>query len=75
MGIKDFIFRQMLKSKLKELPESQQEVIMALVEKNPELFKEIGEAIKRKTKAGMSENAATMQVMREYQGRIQKLMK
>ena len=70
MGIKDFIFRQMLKSKLKELPESQQEVIMALVEKNPELFKEIGEAIKRKTKAGMSENAATMQVMREYQGRI-----
>ncbi len=75
MGIKDFIFRQMLKSKLKGLPESQQEVIMALVEKNPELFKEIGEAIKRKTKAGMSENAATMQVMREYQGRIQKLMK
>ena len=75
MGIKNFVFRQMLKSKLKGLPESQQEMIMVLVEKNPELFKEIGNAIKKKTKTGMSEEAATMQVMREHQGELQKLMK
>jgi len=50
-------------------------VVASLVEKNPELFKEIGNAIKKKTKTGMSEEAATMQVMREHQGELQKLMK
>ena len=75
MGIKNFILKQTLKAKMKGMPEEQQQIILNLVEKHPEFFKKIGEEVKRKTKAGMSEEAATMQVMREHQGELQKLMR
>jgi len=74
MGIKNFILKQTMKAKMKGLPEEQQQMILAVVEKHPEFFEKIGEEIKRKKKAGMSEEAATMQVMRQYQGELQKLI-
>jgi len=74
MGIKNFFMRQMLKRKLKGMPESQQEMIMAAVEKNPEFFKKIGDEVKRLTKQGQSEMSATMMVMRKYQGELRKIM-
>lgn len=73
MGIKNFIFKQTLKAKMKGMPEEQQQVILGVIEKNPEFFEKIGEEVKRKKKAGMSEEAATMQVMREHQGELQRL--
>ena len=45
MGVQDFFIRQLMKSKLKDVPEAQREQIMTLVTKNPELFKKIVEAI------------------------------
>ena len=75
MGIKNFILKQTLKAKMKGLPEEQQQVILGVIEKNPEFFEKMGEEIKRKKKAGMSEEAATMQVMREHQGELQSLIK
>jgi hypothetical protein len=38
---KNFLMKSLLKSKLKGLPESQQELLISLIEKNPELFKKI----------------------------------
>lgn len=58
---------------MKGMPEEQQQVILGVIEKNPEFFEKIGEEVKRKKKAGMSEEAATMQVMREHQGELQRL--
>ena len=75
MGIKDFFMKQMLKSKLKGLPPAQQEVIMGLVEKNPEFFKKIGGEIEKRKKSGKGEMQATMEVMRENQGELQKMMR
>ncbi len=66
--------KKYLKAKMKGVPEEQQEMIIKLVEKNPELFEKIGKEVKQKTKEGKSEMAATMEVMRKYQGEIQKLM-
>lgn len=74
MGIKDFFLRQALKLKMKNVPEAEREKILALMEKDPDLFKRIGDEVQRKVKSGQSEMAATMVVMREHQAELQKLM-
>ena len=76
MGMfKNFFLRQALKMKMRDLPEGEREKALSLVEKNPEFFNKIGEEVKRRMKAGESEMAATMVVMRQHQSELQKLMK
>ena len=74
MGIKSFFTRQLLKSKMKGVPEAQQEKLIGAMERNPEFFKMIGEEIEAKKKAGKSEMEASMEVMRKHQSEFQKLM-
>jgi hypothetical protein len=74
MGIKDFFMKQMLKAKLKNMPEAQQKVVMEMVEKNPDFFKKIGEEVEKRKKSGQSEVEATMAVMREHQSELQRIM-
>jgi len=66
---------KLIKSQLKNLPPEQQQLITALLEKNPKLFKQIGQEIKAKKKAGMDEQMASMQVMMAHKSEIQKIMK
>ena len=75
MGIKDFFLKQALKHKLKDVPEAQRDMLMGAMEKNPEFFQKIGEEVKKLTKAGQSEMAATMIVMRKHQAELQKIMR
>jgi len=74
MGIKDFLLKQVLKSKLKGMPEAQQEQVLQMVEKNPDFFKKIGDEIEKRKKSGETEMEAAMHVMREYQSEFQKIM-
>ncbi len=75
MGIKDFFLKQALKHKLKDVPEAQRDMLMGAMESHPEFFKKIGEEVKALTKAGQSETAATMIVMRKHQAELQKIMR
>lgn len=75
MGIKDFFLKQALKYKMKDVPEAQRDMLMGVMEKHPEFFKKIGEEVKKLTKTGQSEMAATMTVMRKYQAEFQKIMR
>lgn len=74
MGVKDFLVRKLVESKLKHLPAEQREMIITLVTKNPEFFKKIQAQIETKKKRGINEEAAMMQVMRENEAQIKKLM-
>lgn len=74
MGIKNFLTKKLIGSKLKHLPKDQQEMILALVSENPEFFKELQKKVEAKKKQGQDEQLATMQVMRENQAELQKLM-
>jgi hypothetical protein len=74
MGIKNFLMKKLIGSKLKHLPQDQQDMILALVSENPEFFKEIQGQVEVKKKQGQNEQMAMMQVMRENQAKIQKLM-
>lgn len=73
--IKEFLLKQVMKRQLKGLPEAEIDRIILLVEKNPDLFKKIGDEIKAKVKAGRSEQAASMEVMRAHQGELQKVLR
>lgn len=73
--IKEFLMKQVIKRQLKGVPEAEVNRIIALVEKNPELFKKIGDEIQAKVKAGRSQMAASMEVMRAHQAELQKILK
>lgn len=76
MGVKDYFLKKVIESKLKDVPEAQREQILALVTKNPELFKKIGEEIDRRVKGGGEpQMKATMTVMKKYQKEISELTK
>jgi hypothetical protein len=75
MGVKDYLIKKVVESKLKDVPEAQREQILTLVTKNPELFKKIGEEIDRRVKGGGEpQMKATMEVMKKYKEEISKLM-
>ena len=76
MAIQDFLLRQVMRAKMKDVPKEQQEQIMTLVQKNPELFKKIGEEIDRRVKkGGENQMKATMEVMKKYRAELQDLMR
>ena len=61
--------------KAKGATPEQIELATKMIERDPELFKRISKEIEQKKKEGRSEMAASMEVMRKYQGEIQKLMR
>ena len=74
MSVQSFLLNQYAKWKLKDIPEAQREQMTALVSKNPELFKKIGEEIERRKKGGESEVKAAMEVMKKYRVELSTLM-
>ena len=72
--IQRFLMKRMLKSQLKGIPEDQQEKILALVEKNPDLFQKIAKEVQQKQKEGKDQMSATMVVMQKYQKDLQEAM-
>lgn len=74
MSLQSFLFKKYADWKLKDLPEGQREQMTALVSKNPELFKKIGEEIERRKKGGETETKAAIEVMRKYRAELAALM-
>ena len=64
----------MLKSQMKGVSEEQQEQIIGMFEKDPELFKKIAEEIQVEMKNGKDQMTASMAVMRKYQDQLKGLM-
>lgn len=73
---KNFLVKKMLKSQLKKtgLPEAEQDRIVELVIKNPELFQKIGNEIQEKVRGGMNQTTATMRVMEKYKDQLKDVL-
>ncbi len=73
---KKFVLKKLLGSKLKDagVSDDQLDMILGVVEKNPDFFKKIQNEVEAKKKQGISEQAAMMTVMREHQAELQKIM-
>ncbi len=74
MSIQGFLLNQYAKWKLKDVPEAQREQMTALITKDPQLFKKIGEEIERRKKGGEGETKAAMEVMKKYRTELSALM-
>ncbi|MFA6325437.1 MAG: hypothetical protein WCX46_04395 [Candidatus Paceibacterota bacterium] len=68
---KNFLLKKMLRTQ--GIPEAQIDMVLNMMEKNPELFKTIAKEIQEKTKSGMDQNTASMEVMKKYENELKKL--
>ncbi len=73
--LKKFLMKQMMKKQLANVPEAEQERILNVVEKNPDLFLKIGQEIQEKMKGGKDQMAAAMEVMQKYKDELTSVMK
>ena len=69
---KNFLLKKMLRSQ--GIPEAQIDMVINMMEKNPELFKKIAEEIKTKIDGGMDQQTASMQIMKKYESELKKLV-
>jgi len=74
MSVQSFLLNQYAKWKLKDVPAAQREQMTALVTKDPQLFKKIGEEIERRKKGGEGETKAALEVMKKYRTELSALM-
>ena len=68
---KNFLLKKMLRTQ--GVPEAQIDMFLNMMEKNPELFKNIAVEIQEKTKNGMDQTNASMEVMKKYEAELKKL--
>lgn len=66
--------RKLLESKMKDVPAEQRELIMTVLEKNPEFFQKIAEEIKALQDSGKDSQAAMMEVMGRHQAELARIM-
>lgn len=73
--VKDYAVKKLLERQLKDVPEEQKAMIMAMVEKDPALFEKIAKELQVEMKAnGNNQTAAAMKVLPKYQAEIMKIM-
>lgn len=68
----NFLLKKMLRTQ--GVPEAQIDMFIKMMEKNPELFKNIAEEIQGKIKGGMDKVQAGTEVMKKYEEELKKLV-
>ena len=72
--LKNFLMKKMLKSQLKDVPQDQQDKLIGMIEKNPQLFQQIAVEAQAKMKEGKDQMTAMMEVMQNHQEELKKIM-
>ena len=70
--LKNFFLRAMMKAK--GASDDQIDLILKVVEKNPELFQKIIKEIEEKVKGGQNQEQAAMEVMKAHQTELKQLI-
>jgi len=71
---KQIAMKKMLDKQLAGLSDDQKKLVMKMIEENPDFFEKIAKEIEAEVKAGKNQMAASMSVMKKYQGDLQKIM-
>jgi len=71
----NFFLKQMLKNKLKGVPEAEIDRLLQAMNDNPELFKQIAKEVEEKTKAGTDQQQAVMEVLGKHQDVLKSVFK
>ncbi len=68
MGVKDFLIKKVAERQLKDMPAEQKEIVMKLLESNPDLFVKMSKEVEHKIKKeGKDQMLAMMEVGKKYQ--------
>lgn len=70
--LKNFLLKKMLRTQ--GVPESQIDMVINMMEKNPQLFKVIATEIQAKISSGIDKNRAALEVMKKYENELKKLI-
>ena len=68
---KNFMMKKLLERQLKNAPAEQREMILTMLDKNPELFEKIALEMQAEMKKGKDQMSAAMKVMPKYQAELQ----
>lgn len=68
----NFLLKKMLRKQ--GVPEAQIDMFIKMMEKNPELFKNIAMETKAKMDAGVDQQTASLEVMKKYEAELKKLV-
>lgn len=71
----NFMMKKLLQSKMKNVPQAEQDKIFALLEKNPQLFQTIATKSQEKMKQGMSQMDAVKAVIQEHESELKDALK
>ncbi len=74
MSMKTFLMRKMLASKMKGVPQAEQDKIFSMLEKDPALFQKIGLEVQEEMKKGVDQMTATMNVVKKHEDALKKLV-
>ncbi|HRH26946.1 MAG TPA: hypothetical protein PLZ99_02165 [Parcubacteria group bacterium] len=74
MSMKSFLMKKMLASKLKGVPQAEQDKIFNMLEKNPDFFQKLGLEIQEEMKKGKDQMSATQAVVKKYENELKGLM-
>jgi hypothetical protein len=73
--LQNFLMKKMLKSQMPGVPDAEVDKIVALVEKNPELFKRIAKEAEEKIKGGKDRMAAVTDAFKAHEAELRDLSK
>lgn len=74
MSLKTFLMKKLLRSKMKGVPEADQDKILNAIEKNPKLFQDIALEVQALVKQGKDQMSATMEVMQKHSAELKDLV-
>lgn len=74
MSMKSFLMRKMLASKMKGVPQAEQDKIFDMIEKNPDFFQKIGLEIQSEMNKGVDQMTATQNIVKKYESELKGLI-
>jgi hypothetical protein len=72
--LKRFLLKQAMKSQLKDISESQQDMLLDMVEQNPAFFEGLAKEMQDATAAGKDPQAVMMELMNKHKDELAKMM-
>lgn len=73
--IKKFLMKQAMKSQLKNIPEAEQDMILDMVERNPDFFENLAHELQEGLKSGKDQQTVAMEIMQKHKDSLAKLLK
>ena len=72
--MQNFLLKKMLSSKLKGVPQADQDKLLAIIEKNPGFFEKMAQEVQDEVKKGKDQMSATMEVAKRYESELKDLV-